>query len=199
LTPDAAGARELDLSDAFNDVEGYLQRIADVQQLTVSTSFARAERALPDWRRQLALRIAAHDGALSAHRALGGQEERIDQARLAVAEVLDGAGGADANDEEIDAFIHQLRIEQCDLVSVLSTAAWLTAERARLAHQRAITLPGLAWATAQEIADDRSVPLDIVEGLVDDALDRGLLAAPTPRGLVMTAAGREHIEHEAGL
>ena len=196
---DAAGARELDVSDAFDAVEEYLQRIANVQQLNLSDTFARAQRALPDWRRQLALRIAAHDSALAAHRALGGQEDRIEQARQAVADVLDRAGAADATDEEIDAFIGQLRVEQCDLVSVLSAAAWLSAERARLAHQRGIALPGPAWATAQEIAEDRGAPLDLVEQLVDDAIGRGLLTAATPRRVIVTPAGREHAERQTTL
>jgi hypothetical protein len=72
------------------------------------------------------------------------------------------AGAADASDEEIDTFIGRLRVEQCDLVNVLSTAAWVAAERARLAHQRGIALPVAAWATAKEIAEDRGAPLDLV-------------------------------------
>jgi hypothetical protein len=188
----AAGAGELDVSDVFDAVEAYLQRIADVQQLSLSVAFERAQRALPDWRRQLALRIAAHDGALAAHRALGGQEDRIEHARRTVADVLDGARAADASEEEIDAFIAQLRVEQCDLVSVLTAAAWLAAERARLADQRGIALPGLAWATAQEIAEDRGAPCALVEQLVDDALGRGLLTAATARRVIVTPAGREY-------
>ena len=89
--------------------------------------------------------------------------------RQAVADVLEGASAAGASEAEIDSFIRQLRVEQCDLISVLSTAAWLAAERARLAHQRDVTLPGPAWATPQEIADDRGAPLEHVQQLIDDA------------------------------
>ena len=190
-----AGAPGLDDSDAFEDVEDYLRRIASVQHSNLSAAFARVERALPDWRRQLTLRIAAHDTALAAHRALGGQDDRIEQARRAVAEVLDGAAAADVSEEEVDLFIRQLRVEQCDLLSVLSAAAWLAAERARLAHQRDITLPQPAWATPEEIAEDRGAPLDLVEQLVDEALGRGLLTAPAPRRVVLTPGGRQHAEH----
>ena len=42
----APGARELDVSDAFDAVEEYLERIADVQELILSAAFARARRAL---------------------------------------------------------------------------------------------------------------------------------------------------------
>ena len=51
---------------------------------TLGRELAGIARALPDWRRQLALRIAAHDLALAAHRALGDQDERIDLTRRAV-------------------------------------------------------------------------------------------------------------------
>jgi hypothetical protein len=67
---------------------------------TVADGHARVERALPDWRRRLGLRIAAHDVALAAHRALGDQDERIEQTRRAVAEVLEGARAADAAEDE---------------------------------------------------------------------------------------------------
>lgn len=57
------------------------------------------------------LLIAAHDLALAA-RALGAQDKRIEQARGVVADVLDGARGADASEDELDAFIRQLRAQQ---------------------------------------------------------------------------------------
>lgn len=194
-----AGARELDVHEAFDDVEDYLRRISTAQHHELATAFERAERALPDWRRQLALRIAAHDSALAAHRALGGQNDRIERTRQAVADVLDGADAANVSQDEIDSFIHQLRVEQCDLISVLTTAAWLAAERARLAHQRDVTLPGPAWATPQEIADDRGAPLEHIQQLIDEALNRGLLAARAPQRLVVTAAGRAHADRESTL
>jgi hypothetical protein len=112
----------------------------------------------------------------------------------AVADVLDGAHAADASDEEIDAYIRQLRVEQCDLLSVLTSAAWLAAERARLAQQRNISLPAPAWATPEEIAEDRGAPLDLIERLVDDALRRGLLTAAARRRVVLTAAGRDYAQ-----
>ena len=79
-----AGAPALDMHEAWDDVEGYLERIARVDADSIDSAFASIERALPDWRRQLALRIAAHDLALGAHRVLGGQDERIDVTRRAV-------------------------------------------------------------------------------------------------------------------
>jgi hypothetical protein len=94
-----AGAPYLDCSDAWDAVVDYLERISNVQASGIWQAHARVERALPDWRRRLALRIAAHDLALAAHRALGGQDERIEQTRLAVADVLDGARAADAGDD----------------------------------------------------------------------------------------------------
>jgi len=51
-----------------------------------------------------AVRVAAHELALAAHRALGGQDERIDLARRAVLEVLDGARTADVTEGELDAY-----------------------------------------------------------------------------------------------
>jgi hypothetical protein len=176
----------------------YLERISNVQANAIWQAHARVQRALPDWRRRLALRIAAHDLALAAHRALGGQDERIEQTRLAVADALDGARAADASEDELDAFIKQLRAEQCDLVSVIAAAAWLAAERARLAQKRAITLPAAPWATTAEIADDRAAPLELVTPLVDDALDRGLLALHA-RGVVVTSAGNEHLLRAAAF
>jgi len=189
----AAGTRGLDLHEAFDDVEEYLRRITSVQHDQLSSAFARAERALPEWRRQLALRIAAHDSALAVHRMLDGQDDRIEQTRQAVADVIDGAT-ADASKAEIDSFIRRLRAEHCDLISVLTAAAWLAAERARLAHHRDIRLPGPAWATPQEIADDRGAPLEQVQQLIDDALRRGLVTEPAPKRVLMTPAGRAHIE-----
>ena len=188
----AAGAPKLDFIDAWESVEDYLERISRVQEGGIGRAHARVERARPDWRRRLGLRIAAHDLALAAHRVLGGQDERIEQTRLAVADVLEGARAADASQEELDAFIQQLRVEQCDLVSVISTAAWIAAERARLAQRRGLTLPAPSWATTAEIADDRGAPLDIVAALVEDALNDGLLALHE-RGVVVTAAGHERI------
>ena len=79
-----AGAPQLDLHEAWDDVEEYLERIARMHEGTLGRELAGIARALPDWRRQLALRIAAHDLALAAHRALGDQDERIDLTRRAV-------------------------------------------------------------------------------------------------------------------
>lgn len=110
-------------------------------------------------------------------------------------DVRNGAGAAEASEHEIDAYIRRLRADQCDLLSALTAAARLAAERARLAQQRHITLPGPAWATPDEIADDRGAPLDVVERLIDDALRQGLLTTPAPRRVVLTPAGREHAQH----
>lgn len=187
-----AGAPALAFIDAWDCVEDYLQRISSVQESGIERAHARVDRALPDWRRRLALRIAAHDLALAAHRALGDQDDRIEQTRVAVADVLDDARAADASDDELDAFIKQLRVEHCDLVSVLTAAAWLAAERARLAQQRGLALPTASWATTAEIAEDRGAPLDIVASLVEDALKPGLLTLQQ-RGVVVTPAGHEHV------
>ena len=138
------------------------------------------------------MRIAVHDLALAAHRAFGDQDERIDLTRRAVLEVLEGARAADAPEDELDAYIAELRVEQCDLPAVIVTAAWIAAERARLAQRRATPLPRHAWATVQEIADDRGVSIDIVAPLIDDAVRRGLLVTTT-YGVTVTAAGREYL------
>jgi len=188
-----AGASSLDVSEAWEAVEDYLDRISVVHGFEVDDAFERAERALPDWRRRLRLRIAAHDLALAAHRALGGHGERIEQTRLAIADVLEGAKAADATEQELDAFVRDLRVEQCDVASVIAAAAWVTDERAHLAERRGTTLPGPSWATA-EIARDRGVSTDVVEPLVEHAVGGGLLAAQPERGVAVTPAGRAYIE-----
>lgn len=190
-----AGDSGLDVSEAWEAVEDYLDRIAVVHGFEVDDALARAERALPDWRRRLRLRIAAHDLALAAHRALGGQVERIEQTRLAVAEVLEGAKAADATEQELDAFVRDLRVEQCDVATVIGAAAWVTDERARLAKRRGAMLPGPSWATAEEIARDRGVSTDVVEPLVEGAMGGGLLACEPERGVTVTPAGRAYVEH----
>ena len=48
------------------------------------------------------------------------------------------------------------------------------------------------WATTEEIARDRGAPLDIVEALVSEALQRGLLALEPGRGVTVTAAGHAY-------
>ena len=142
--------------------------------------------ALPEWHERLAVRIAAHDLALAAHRMLGDQEQQIERTRLAVVEVLDAAAAAGASEDELDAFLLQLRTEQCDLVSVVAAAAWVCGERAR-AHP--VGLPAPAWATTEEIAHDRGAPVDVVEALVSETLQHGLLALEPDRGVTVTAAG----------
>ena len=158
---------------------------------------ARIDPALPDWRRRLAMRIAIHDLELAAHRAFGSQDERIDRTRRAVQEDLDGARAADATEDQLDACIAELRIEQCDLAAVVITAMWIAAERARLAQRRATPLPRPAWATVQEIADDRGVSVDIVATHTDEAVRRGLLEHHDARDVTLTAAGHEHAERAA--
>jgi len=116
------------------------------------------------------VRIAAHDLALAAHRMLGDQDE-------------------------IDAFVRQLRTDQCDVVSVVAAASWVAGERARAFSA---ALPEPAWATVDEIARDRGAPVNVVQARVDDALDRGLLRAGS-RGLTVTPAGRARTERAAGL
>jgi hypothetical protein len=86
-----AGAPDLELSDAWKCVVGYLQRISKIQEHELWRANARVERALPDWWRRLGLRVAAHDFALAAQRALDGEDDQIEQTRLAVADVLEGA------------------------------------------------------------------------------------------------------------
>jgi len=149
-----AGLPELDVHEAWSEVEDYLERIADVQ-----TSQLHRVVALPDWRERLAVRIAAHDLALAAHRLLGDQDEQIERARLAVVEVLDAAAAAGAGQDELDAFVRQLRREQCDVVSVVAAAAWVAGERRRAFGS---ALPEPAWATVAEIAADRGAPVDVV-------------------------------------
>ena len=179
-----AGVPELDVHEAWTEVEGYLERIADLQGLQLHRVVA-----LPEWRERLAVRIAAHDLALAAHRVLGDQAEQIERTRLAVVEVLDGAAAAGTSQDELDAFLLELRIEQCDLVSVVAAAAWVCGERAS-AHP--VGLPAPAWATTEEIAHDRGAPVDVVEALVSEALQRGLLASQPGRGVNVTAAGHAY-------
>ena len=187
-----AGARGLDLSEACEDVEDYLQRIAAAHEHDLDSAFARIGGALPDWRRRLGLRIAAHDLAIAAHQAFGGQEERVELARRAVADVLEAARAADASEDELDAFIAQLRIEQCDLLAAIAATASIAADRARLAASRSVALPTPAWATPSEIAEHRGVPIDVVEPLLEDALLLGLLLG-YDRGVAVTAAGQDYL------
>ena len=144
-------------------------------------------------RQRLRLRIAAHDLALAAHHVVADQDGGFDLARRAVADVLEGARAADVSEDELDAFIAELRLEQCDVVAVIAAAAWIGAERARLATSRSAVLPGPAWATPGEVAEYRGVAVDVVEPLLEDALQRGLLLAHE-HGMAVTAAGHEHLE-----
>lgn len=185
-----AGAPHLDVSAAWKDVEDLLRRVTSVQELELHRVVA-----LPEWRERLAVRIAAHDIALAAHRMLGDQGEQIERARLAVVEVLDGAAAAGASQDELDTFMRQLRTEQCDVVSVVAAAAWLATERARAFG---MALPAPAWATPDEIAQDCGAPGEVVQARVDDALARGLLRSE-PRGLTVTPTGHDHIAQAAGL
>lgn len=57
----AAGARDLDDSEAWTDVEDYLERIAGIHASSVAGVLADAEPPLPDWRRRLEFAIAARD------------------------------------------------------------------------------------------------------------------------------------------
>lgn len=185
-----AGVPQLDVHEVWSDVEDYLERIAGLQGLQLHRVVA-----LPDWRDRLTVRITAHDLALAAHRLLGDQEKQIERTRLAVVEILDAAAAAGTSEREIDAFVRQLRSEQCDVVSVVTAAAWAAAERARAFGS---ALPAPAWATPDEIARDRGAPGDVVQARVDDALARGLLRSE-PRGLTVTAAGHDHIAQAAAL
>ena len=175
-----AGVPELDVHEAWTEIEDYLERIADLQGLQLHRVVA-----LPEWRERLAVRIAAHDLALAAQRMLGDQDAQIERARLAVVEILDTAAAAGTAHYEIDAFVRQLRSDQCDVVSVVAAAAWVSGERGRAFGS---ALPAPAWATVEEIAADRGAPRDVVQARVDDALARGLLQAGG-RGLVVTPAG----------
>lgn len=175
-----AGAPDLDLSEAWEDVEDLLRRIASVQELLLHRVVA-----LPEWPERLAVRIAAHDLAVAAHRTLGDQQEQIERTRLAVIEILDRAAAAGASERKLDAFVRQLRTEQCDIDSVVAAAARIATDRAHRAELLDLTLPAPAWATTEEIAQDRGAPLDVVQTLVDDALDRGLLLRATPHGFLV--------------
>ncbi|MDQ3881464.1 MAG: hypothetical protein M3295_10385 [Chloroflexota bacterium] len=192
-----AGTRDRDVSEVWDDVEDYLARIAAVDEAQLNRAFAQAERALPDWPRRLELAIAAHDLAGAARRALGGDTQPLELLRLAVVDVLDGAKAAGATDEELDAFIRRRRIEQCDLDSIIAAAAWIAGERARLSTKRGMTLPGPPWASADEIARDRGVPVDVVSPLIDDGLQRELLTSRTGRGVAVTPAGLDYVVHRA--
>jgi len=185
-----AGVPELDMHEAWTEIEDYLERIADLQGLQLHRVVA-----LPEWRERLAVRIAAHDLALAAQRRLGDQDEQIERARLAVVEILDTAAAAGTAHYEIDAFVRQLRSDQCDVVSVVAAVSWVAGERGRAFGS---ALPEPAWATVEEIARDRGAPVEVVRARIDDALARGLLQAGG-RGVTVTPAGRQHTERAAGL
>ena len=176
--------------ELFDALEDYLERIADLQGMQLHRVVA-----LPEWRERVTVRIAAHDLALAAQRMLGDQDEQIERARLAVVEVLDAAAAAGAGQDELDAFVRQLRSDQCDIVSVIAAAAWVSGERRRAFGS---ALPEPAWATVHEIARDRGAPVEIVQPHVDDALARGLLQAGA-RGVTVTSAGQQHTQRAAGL
>jgi hypothetical protein len=125
---------------------------------------------------------------IASNKLRGCDDDRL----LAVVDVLEGARAADASEDELDAFIARLRVEQCDLVAVIAAAAWIAAERARLATSRSIALPASAWATPSEVAEHRGVPVDVVKPLFEDALQRGLLLGHD-RGIAVTAAGHDHL------
>jgi len=118
-----------------------------------------------------------------------GRRRSTGHSRLAVVELLERAKAADATEEQLDAFLRELRIEQCDLLSVVDAAGWIGRERARCATSGQVALPARSWATAQEIARDRGVPTDIAQGLIREGLQRGLLAAEPRRGVAVTATG----------
>ena len=185
-----AGVPELDVHEAWTEIEDYLERIADLQGLQLHRVVA-----LPEWRERLALRIAAHDLALAAQRMLGDQEAQIERARLAVVEILDDAAAAGAGLDELDTFVRKLRSDQCDVVSVVAAAAWVAGERGRAFGS---ALPEPAWATVEEIAADRGASRDVVQARVNDALRRGLLRA-VDRGVTVTPTGRQHTQQAAGL
>lgn len=97
-------------------------------------------------------------------------------------------------EDELDAFIRARCRERCDLLSVITSTAWVAAERARLATQRRMALPGASWATIDEIASDRGVTPDVVSPLVNDALRRDLLTTRPERGVAVTPAGLAYLE-----
>lgn len=190
----AAGARDLDDNEVWTDVEDYLERIAGVHASRVADTLARTKPPLPDWRRRLEFAIAAREIAVAAHRAFGGQDDRLELLRGVVVDVLNRAGAGGVTEDELDAFIRTRCRERCDLVSVITSTAWIAAERVRLAERRGMTLPGLSWATVDEIARDRGVALDVVSPLVDDALQRDLLTARPGRGVAVTPVGLSYLE-----
>ena len=154
------GVPELDMHEAWTEIEDYLERIADLQGLQLHRVVA-----LPEWRE-----------------------------RLAVVEILDTAAAAGTAHYEIDAFVRQLRSDQCDIVSVVAAVSWVAGERGRAFGS---ALPEPAWATVEEIARDRGAPVEVVWARIDDALARGLLQAGG-RGVTVTPAGRQHTERAAG-
>ncbi len=186
-----AGAPDLDVGEAWGDVEAYLERVAHQQEFQLDAAFKRAQSRprLLDWPRQLRLRVDAHGLALAEQRAFGGHADEIEQSRLAVVELLERAKAADATEEQLDAFLRELRIEQCDLLGVVDAAGWIARERAARAMSGQVALPGRSWATVEEIACDRGVPPTVAQRLIREALQRGLLAAEPRRGVVVTAAG----------
>ena len=56
------------LSEAWEEIEEKLSHIAEIHELDLKQTFDDLAHALPDWRRRLALRVAAHDLALAGQR-----------------------------------------------------------------------------------------------------------------------------------
>ena len=138
-----AGAPQLDMHEAWDDVEVYLGQIARMHEGTLGRELARIDRAPPatsagDWR---CGSLCTTSRSPRTARSAATTSASI-RTRRAVQEVLDGARAAHATEDELDAYIAELRIQQCDVPAVIITAAWIATERARLAQRRATPLSG---------------------------------------------------------
>lgn len=188
-----AGAPGLDVSEARERLEDYLEVAARNDVIDVNQHHRDAPHTLPDWPRRLARLVAEHDQALAAHGPEGAEDER-----RAVASFLDAAAAAGVSQQLLDLCLRWQRIADCDLRSVLAAAAAIADERARLAVRRGQTLPDEPWATDDEIARHRGVARDVARELVDHAVSRGLLQRVPDRGVTITVAGRAYISPAAG-
>lgn len=63
----------------------------------------------PDWQRQLAFAVAAHDVIVSSDRMFGRVSPEYDAARQAVVDVIDAALAQGVSEETVDAALARLR------------------------------------------------------------------------------------------
>ncbi len=197
-----AGYPALEDDEAVREAEALLDGVALASQ-PASVEGRLDALLLADWRGHLRARIALHDLTQAGHRLAGGQEAAMERARYEVLQVIDTARAAGIPEATIDAEIAALRAETCDLEAVMAAAAYLCAERARMAGGRGMTLPTPAWTSIDEIARERGTTNSVVTPVLARAEDLGLIerVQPPPGDwpawtVTLTAQGHDHVTHE---